>query len=191
MSILIKRYQNRKLYNTVARQYITLEGIYNLIRHGEEVVVIDNVTGDELTTVILSQVILNNEKKRGGFLPQTILTGLIQTGGMTLNTMRRGLSKSIESLPHFDDEVKRRFQVLVEDGEVPIDQAEELIQRLINVGRRKRDGLLLLEKALQKIISERGAASRDELLKLSEQIEMLSVKLDEMDDWSRSQEDKE
>src|SRR4030065_2330761 len=109
MPILVKRYPNRKLYDTAEKQYISLEGINDLIRQGEEIKVIDNVTGEDLTAVILSQVILENEKKRIGFLPHTGLTGLIQSGGTTLNIMRRGLSSSFESLTHFDEEIKRRI----------------------------------------------------------------------------------
>ena len=82
---IIKRYPNRKLYNTASKRYITLEGIAKLIRRGQEVQVVDHVTGDDLTALTLSQVIFEQEKKRGDFLPRSVLTGLIQAGGETLD----------------------------------------------------------------------------------------------------------
>ena len=47
--IIVKRYPNRKLYNTSAKQYITLEGVAQLIRDGEEVQIVDHATGEDLT----------------------------------------------------------------------------------------------------------------------------------------------
>ena len=91
MSILIKRYPNRKLYDTTKKQYITIDGIGALVRQGEEIKVVDNVTGKDLTAVVLSQVILENEKKRTGLLPRAVLAGLIQSGNTAFETMRRAV----------------------------------------------------------------------------------------------------
>jgi polyhydroxyalkanoate synthesis repressor PhaR len=180
MSILIKRYPNRKLYDTVEKQYVTLDGINDLIRQGEEIKVIDNVTGEDLTAVILSQVILDNEKKRNGFLPRAVLTGLIQSGGTTLDTVRWGMSNSFDTLSHIDDEIKRRVSSLTESGDLSLTQANELIQKLIAAGQHRVDLFLPLENAMRKVISERGIVSRSELHDLASQVERLSAQLDEL-----------
>ena len=62
--MIIKRYPNRKLYDTEAKQYITLEGIASVIRSGQEVQVIDHVTWEDLTALTLSQIILEQEKRQ-------------------------------------------------------------------------------------------------------------------------------
>ena len=80
---IIKRYPNRKLYNTNTKQYVTLDGIAGLIRQGEEIQILDHASGEDLTTVTLTQIILDQEKKQSGFLPLAVLTGLIQSGGQT------------------------------------------------------------------------------------------------------------
>ena len=59
MAILIKRYANRKLYNTQTSRYITLKGIAELIDDGEKVRVIDNETGEDITSVALSQILVD------------------------------------------------------------------------------------------------------------------------------------
>ena len=64
MTIIIKRYPNRKLYNTDTKTYITLDAIAALIRKGQSVQVVDNATGDDLTALTLSQIIFEQEKKR-------------------------------------------------------------------------------------------------------------------------------
>jgi len=59
----IKKYANRKLYHTNRKQYITLEGIATLIQAGDQVQVLDNETGEDITAQILTQVVLQT---RGG-----------------------------------------------------------------------------------------------------------------------------
>lgn len=60
---LIKKYANRKLYDTNTSRYITLEGIADLVRDGHEIQVVDRDTGQDLTKVILSQLVLSAEKR--------------------------------------------------------------------------------------------------------------------------------
>jgi polyhydroxyalkanoate synthesis regulator phasin len=60
---LIKKYANRKLYDTRTSRYVTLEGIAGLVRDGHEIKVVDRVTGQDLTQVILSQIVLHEEKR--------------------------------------------------------------------------------------------------------------------------------
>jgi polyhydroxyalkanoate synthesis repressor PhaR len=181
MSILIKRYPNRKLYDTTEKQYITLEGISDLIRQGKEIKVVDNVTGDDLTAVILSQVIFDNEKKRSGFLPRSILTGLIQSGGTTFDAVRRGFNTSFDAMTHLDDEIKRRLALLVETGDLTVAQADDLIRKLISIGQHQVDSFSPAENTLSKILHERGIISRTELKDLSEKIDELTAQLDELE----------
>jgi len=60
---LIKKYANRKLYDTRTSRYITLEGIADLVRDGHEIKVVDRETGQDLTQVTLSQIVLSEEKR--------------------------------------------------------------------------------------------------------------------------------
>jgi polyhydroxyalkanoate synthesis repressor PhaR len=60
---LIKKYANRKLYDTRTSSYITLEGIAGLVRDGHEIKVVDRESGQDLTQVTLSQIVLSEEKR--------------------------------------------------------------------------------------------------------------------------------
>lgn len=77
-NIVIKRYQNRKLYDTINSTYVTLEDIGNLIRHGQEVCIIDNKSKEDLTSVTLTQIIFEEEKKKKNQLPLVILKNIIR-----------------------------------------------------------------------------------------------------------------
>jgi polyhydroxyalkanoate synthesis repressor PhaR len=77
---LIKRYDNRKLYDAGARRYVTIEDIARLITAGEDVLVQDRKSGEDITTVVLAQVILDGVKERTGSIPRQVLTRLIRLG---------------------------------------------------------------------------------------------------------------
>ncbi len=110
MAILIKRYANRKLYNTETSRYITLKGIAELIEQGEEVRVIDNATGEDITSIALSQILVDNERSNRS-VPGTVLTDLIQRSGDALyNALRRSMGDASESLEEFQRNVRRMIR---------------------------------------------------------------------------------
>jgi len=77
---LIKRYPNRKLYNTETKEYITLEGVAALICQGQEVCIIDHTTGEDLTTLILTQIISEQARRQSGSAAIPLFTQLIRAG---------------------------------------------------------------------------------------------------------------
>src|SRR5687768_14759753 len=78
---IIKRYANRKLYDTEHSRYVTLDQISEMIRNGDEVKIVDNKTKEDLTSVTLAQIIFEEEKKQRSFLPLTAMRNIIQNGG--------------------------------------------------------------------------------------------------------------
>lgn len=83
---LVKRYANRKLYDTQRSCYVTLEEIAQMIRHGEDVRIVDNKTKEDLTSVTLAQIIFESEKKLSR-MPLSLLRGLIQSGGDAISEL--------------------------------------------------------------------------------------------------------
>ena len=77
---IIKRYANRKLYDTEHSRYVTLDQISEMIRNGDDVKIVDNKTKEDLTTVTLAQIIFEEEKKQRSFLPLGAMRNIIQNG---------------------------------------------------------------------------------------------------------------
>ena len=75
---IIKRYQNRKLYDTKQSCYVTLDDIAKMIRSNEEVMVIDNKTKNDITAATLTQIIFEAEKKASQYAPLFTLREIIQ-----------------------------------------------------------------------------------------------------------------
>ncbi len=89
---IIKRYANRKLYDTQHSRYVTLEQISEMIRNGDEVKIVDNKTKEDLTSVTLAQIIFEEEKKQRSFLPLTAMRNIIQNGGEWIAEAQRRVS---------------------------------------------------------------------------------------------------
>ena len=86
---IIKRYSNRKLYDTVESRYVTLPQIAVLVRNGEDVRIIDNNSKEDLTSVTLAQIVYEEERKQSRALPLATLKDLIHTSGEKLNQFFR------------------------------------------------------------------------------------------------------
>src|SRR5512135_2980167 len=96
---VIKRYANRKLYDTQQSCYVTLEQIADLVRTGEDVRIVDNNSKEDLTSVTLAQIIFEEEKRKS-FLPLPTMRSIIQSGGQQLQ----------EALAHAGDKVRSVFR---------------------------------------------------------------------------------
>lgn len=178
---VIKRYPNRKLYDTEAKQYITLDGIASLIRQGEDVQVVDYASGEDLTALTLSQIIFEQQKKHSGFLPHSVLTGLIQAGGDTFGTLRRTLASSLGYARQVDEEIERRVKELVSQGELSQAEGYQLLEKLVSRFRRLQHDGWPDEKRLAQLLVERGVPTRDDLQELAEQLDELAAKVGEID----------
>jgi polyhydroxyalkanoate synthesis repressor PhaR len=86
MARVIKRYGNRKLYDVQASEYVSLDQLAELIRKGETVEVLDNVTGEDITAQTLTQVVLEEGKRGRGVLPTELLHDLLRRGGKVIES---------------------------------------------------------------------------------------------------------
>lgn len=83
---IIKRYQNRKLYDTQQSCYVTLDDIAKMIRTNEEVMVIDNKSKNDITAATLTQIIFEAEKKASQYAPLFTLREIIQNGNGSISS---------------------------------------------------------------------------------------------------------
>jgi polyhydroxyalkanoate synthesis repressor PhaR len=182
--IIIKRYPNRKLYNTDSKRYVTLEQLADLIRSGSEVQILDHATGEDLTAVTLTQIIFEQEKKQGGYLPRSVLTGLIQSGGQTLANLRRALASPLDLFHHIDLEIIRRIDELVRTGTLTDEEGEHLEQMMITESTRSGAITGFSEAQIERVLAERDVPTQEDLKKLNENLEGLIAKLGELSEKS-------
>lgn len=165
---IIKRYPNRKLYDTEAKRYVTLDSITQMIHEGQEVQVVDHETGEDLTNLTLSQIIFEQEKKGSGLLPRALLTNLVRAGGDTFEQVRRallggaageaaaksggeGLTTDEGSPLHKVDDL---FQDLLASLNVPTNRDLQRLQSQVDELNRKLVDLLAAEQAAEDSTAE-------------------------------------
>ncbi len=131
---LIKKYANRKLYDTQTSRYITLEGIAELVRDGHEIHVVDRDTGQDLTQVTLSQLVLSAEKRGPARLVDAGADAIHDRGQALLDYVRKTLNVPGDLV----NQVERRRG----DLEAMVDEAiERALRRLRIPSRRDIDRL--------------------------------------------------
>ncbi len=179
--LTIKRYPNRKFYDTEEKRYITLDDISARIRGGREIQVIDQGSGEEITSIVLSQVIFEQEKKQTGFVPRSVLTGLVQAGGFTIGRMRRALANPLDLRKEIDKEIEHRIDLLIEQGELAEDEARRWRDKLLSKNLAIADTSALDEYEIQRLLDERGVPSSSDLDSLSQQLEDLMAQLEDLE----------
>jgi len=112
MAYVIKRYSNRKLYDTQESRYVTLEELEELIRAGKEISVVDVSTGEDLTSVTLAQIILENERSRRAGLPTAFLHQLVKHGEAWQDFVQKSMKSSLEGIMSSQREAERVFREL-------------------------------------------------------------------------------
>jgi len=131
---LIKKYANRKLYDTRTSRYITLEGISELVRDGHEIKVVDRSNGHDLTQVTLSQIVLSREKRGPGEAIQEGGQTLLDYVRRTLNVpsdIRHQMEKRREDLEERADEtIERALQRLRIPTHTDIDRINARLDRI-------------------------------------------------------------
>ncbi len=105
---VIKRYQNRKLYDTDASCYVTLDEIAEMIQQGEEVSVVDNRNQKDITAATLTQIIFEKQKKSESPVPISTLRYIIQQGdGSFSSFLAKGSdSAQLDVIRHLETQVK-------------------------------------------------------------------------------------
>lgn len=170
---VIKRYTNRKLYDTEESRYVTLDEIAQMVKGGAEVQIIDNRTKEDLTSVTLAQIIFEQEKKTSKMSLDT-LRDLIRHGGQVAHRLVEGTQA----------ELRGRVEAVKA-------AAEQRMQNLLNRSQDTRDRALEFVQssqeavvALQRKVDERVRAAVDGVSNLSEvrrQLEEISRRLDDLE----------
>lgn len=112
--VLIKRYGNRRLYNSETKSYVNSRDLIKLIRDGQDIRVIDSKTKDDVTKAVLMQLILEEEKNKSNLLPLPFLFQVLRSREELMQDFfRNHLSASLAAYLKTKEEFDRRFQSLL------------------------------------------------------------------------------
>jgi polyhydroxyalkanoate synthesis repressor PhaR len=192
--VTIKKYANRRLYNTGTSTYVTLEDLAKMVKAGDDFVVFDAKTGEDITRSVLAQIIFEQENKEGqNLLPINFLRQLIRFYGDSMQMLvPRYLEVSIESLTR--EQEKFRQQMAQAFGGTPFGALEEQARRNMEMferafamfapfGRRGGQAGTEADKSAQ---VTGGGSGGDEIDDLKRQMEEMQKRLDRLSQKERS-----
>lgn len=142
---VIKRYTNRKLYDTDQSRYVTLEDIARLIRENEEVRVIDNETQDDLTAVTFAQIILEEEKRKTNLVSVPFLRKLIHSGEAAVQDFSDSAKRALDQIGDLTGRAGGRVREVVEESgralDEALDESKGFIDDLMTLPQRRLESL--------------------------------------------------
>jgi polyhydroxyalkanoate synthesis repressor PhaR len=177
---LIKKYPNRKFYDTVDKRYVSLSGIASAVRDGEEVQVVDNRTGGDITTLVLSQI-LREQQREDSSLPQGLLTALVRRGSLGLDQLRGSFHASLKALQELEDEIRERTDTLASRGEITLTEAQELREEM--TARAREQQAMAEERIIQEIrdsLARLDLPTQSDFQRLRRRLKQAETKLDSL-----------
>ena len=189
--ILIKKYANRRLYNTATSSYVTLEHLSTMVKAGAEFVVEDAKSGEDITRSVLTQIIFEEESKGQNLLPIRFLRQLISYYGDNLETVvPQYLEFTMESFTRNQDAMREHFTGAFANAANPLSQFEEVTRQNMAMFQQAVNAFNPFQAAMpngagDSAPSEPAAAKenaddlsslKDKLSELEKQIDQLSRK---------------
>ncbi len=175
--VIIKKYANRRLYDTESSSYITLEHLSAMTRAGREFKVVDAKTGDDITHTVLTQIIVEEESRGNALLPVSFLRQLISMYGDQMQAM----------VPHYLEASMEAFRRNQE-------QARQTMLGMMGGGSNPFEALARQNMAMVKAASEMWAAGTphaaaeqpaddmptDDVKALKDELKALQAKIDKL-----------
>jgi len=143
--VVVKKYANRRLYNTESSSYITLENLAEMVRKGRDFIVHDAKTNEDITRSVLTQIIVEEEGKGGAMLPTSFLRQLIGMYGADMQSLvPRYLEQAMAAFARQQEQVRETMRQTM-GNLIPGGMAGGLPMGLEEVGRQN---LAMMERAM-------------------------------------------
>ena len=181
--VTIKKYANRRLYNTGTSTYVTLEDLATMVKAGEDFVVYDAKSGDDITRSVLAQIIFEQENKEGqSLLPIAFLRQVIRFYGDSMQMLvPRFLEQSMQSLTQ--EQGKFREQISQAFGGVGFGPLEDQVRRNMEMFEKTFAMFAPFargQRATPGAAPDKPAAAGNEMDDLKRQLDEMQKRLDKL-----------
>ena len=142
---LIKKYANRRLYDASISKHVTLEDIRDLIVRGEKIRVVEDKTGEDITRLILLQVIAEQEQFGKPILTTQLLESIIRYyGGPMQDFMARYLEQSVSAFMRQQETVQQQISQMLHSAPPPMNAVAEMTRQNMELWNRMQEGMLAM-----------------------------------------------
>ncbi|NKE44342.1 polyhydroxyalkanoate synthesis repressor PhaR [Roseomonas frigidaquae] len=173
--VVVKKYANRRLYNTESSSYVTLEDLAVMVRHGRHFVVYDAKSGEDITRGVLTQIIVEEESKGRNLLPTSFLRQIIGFYGDSMQSLvPRYLESMMGAFSRQHDQVRKTVETTM-GGFMPFPNLDEI----------GKQNLAMMERAMSLFAPFRPTAEQPEqtpeaarLAALQQELEVLRQQIE-------------
>lgn len=178
-TIVIKKYANRRLYNTSSSSYITLEDLAKMVRDNVDFAVFDAKSGDDITHSILTQIIMDEEANGGQMLPVSFLRQLIGMYGNSMQAMMPSyLEASMANFRENQSKIREAFEKGLSNN--PLSAIHETNMAMMRAAAQTLIPGVVSKPAAAKPEAPTSDSSADEIAALRDQMASMQKKLDEL-----------
>ncbi|RKZ22730.1 hypothetical protein DRQ18_02030 [bacterium] len=177
---IIKKYSNRRMYDTTTSKPITLRGIAELISRGEEVKVVDHETGEDITPLTLAQIIMEQERGAiGAGSAKLLLSELIKKGRERVKEfVEKSMLLAVDAIALTGERVRELIDEHVKKGRITREEGERIFETITKRIEESRKVLREeIRSVIKEVIEEMEIPSREEVREIKEKIDSLNRKL--------------
>lgn len=175
----IKKYANRKLYDITDKKYVAMDTLSKLIRSGEEISIVDNETGEDLTASIVSRLISRNKSEDNKAVSSGLLIQLFRKGGGALTDYaKKYMSIWQSAFTMAEDEVDRLVNMLVKNKEISKSEAKRLRNEIVGYTDSVKGWISdSVDKRISEALGVMNLATKDEISSLVKRVDVLEKKI--------------
>jgi polyhydroxyalkanoate synthesis repressor PhaR len=179
----IKKYANRKLYDTIEKKYISLDELAELVRQGEEVSVEDNETGEDITVSTISQILAREKTANKDEMTSGILIDLIRKGsGTVIGYAKKYNQLCYNALTMAEDEADKLVALLIKNKEISESEGGRLKKELKVYAESFRKWVGdKVDQRVAEVLDKMNLASKEQVISLADRIEALNRKLENLE----------
>lgn len=177
----IKKYSNRKLYDTEDKQYISLARVSELVRSGEEVFIQDSKTGEDLTAATMSQLLARDKG-----VPSGVLMQLLQKGQGTLLSARKFISLWQGAMSMAEGEIDSMVSRMVKNNELSESEGSRFKKEVMGYAGNLKSWISeKIDQRVNEVLGMMNLVSGDQVQDLEDQIKNLTRQVEELRAQSR------
>ena len=175
----IKKYANRKLYDSTDKQYISMNRLSELIKQGEDIIIIDNETGKDLTASIISSLIARTKDQAENTVSSGMLIRMFRKGGAALTDYtRKYASLWQKSFTLAEDELDSLVKKLIKDKEISKSEGSRIRTDIIGFTKAMKTWISnTIDNRIAEVLNVMNLATRDNVKQLDARITLLENKL--------------
>jgi polyhydroxyalkanoate synthesis repressor PhaR len=179
----IKKYANRKLYDTSEKKYVSFDDLSELIKAGEEVSIEDNETGEDITSSVVSQLLSREKNGHDDEVTSGVLVELLRKGGGTvIGYAKKYTALWQNALTMAEDEVDKLVGLLIKNKELTESEGKKLKNEMMGYAENFKNWITeKIDRQIKDVLNRMNLATKEQVVTLTAKIEELTRTVEKLE----------